>query len=178
MIKPIQSLRLLILLALLLSCGACGYHLRGDISLDSRYLPLSIEDSGGNTQIKPRLIRRLTESRIDVDSKTADGLRIILTREKFEKNLVSAAEEAKTYEISYRVYYQFDVDGKQVLNNQELRLNRTLQFSNSAVVSSATEEATLRDDLLDDAAFQIVTRLRYLDVLIEEYQAEANEPKT
>lgn len=169
-----QLLRLT-LLALLLLSSACGYHLRGNLQLDQQYLPLRIEDSGGNTQIKPRLIRRLTESQISVDSKTEPGLKIILSREEFDKHLVSAAEEAKTFEISYRVYYQFDVKGKKVLDAQELRLNRTLQFSNSAVVSSATEEATLRDDLLDDAVFQIVTRLRFLDVLLKEYQDDESK---
>ena len=177
--------RYLLFVALTFAFTACGFHLRGEIKLDPRYLPVKVEDSGVNAEIKPRLVRHLTEANIPVVEKGDAHLLIMIEDVSFEKHLVSAASQANidTFDIGVKMHYKFSVDGDDIMKWQELRINRTLQFSKSAVVSSATEEATLRDDLLSDAVNQIITRLRYLDTLVGEApkklrEAPKNEPKT
>ena len=158
--------------------SACGYHFRGQVKLETQYVPVAVDDTGVNAEIKPRLIRSLKESSIPVAETAKARLHIIVSDVAFDKHLVSAAEKGAgidTFDIGIRLRYKFSVEGKDLMPWQELRLNRTLQFSKSAVVSSATEESTLRDDLLNDAVIQIVTRLRYLDEM--EKEARENESK-
>jgi len=177
-ILTMPCLRYLVLALLLLAVNACGYHLRGQLQLDEQYLPVTVEDNGENAEIKPRLIRHLTEANIPVVENNNAHLRILIDNVSFEKHLVSADTTANidTFDIGVRLRYKFKVDGQDILNWQELRINRTLQFSKSAVVSSATEESTLRDDLLSDAVLQIVTRLRFIDTLVRE--SKKDEPET
>jgi len=145
----------------------CGYHLRGNIKIDEKYLPVKVVDAGVNAEIKPRIIRQLSEANIPVVEDGNARLEIIIQGVEFDKRLVSTASLANidTFEIGMKLRYKFSSGGKDLLPWQDLRINRILQFSKSAVVSSATEETTLRDDLLSDAIYQIVTRLRYLDQL-------------
>jgi len=193
-VKPVPcwltQWRVLSLIALLtLGVSACGFHLRGQLQMDPRYLPITVEDLGENAEFKPRLIRTLTESNIPVVEDSGAHLRILIDKISFEKHLVSADTTANidTYDIGVKLRYKFKLNGEDILNWQELKVNRTLQFSKKAVVSSATEEVTLRDDLMSDAVAQIVTRLRYLDTLEREANKKTNkkdsgeikdEPKT
>lgn len=157
----------LLYLALAIIVSACGYHLRGNIKIDPQYLPVKVVDAGVNAEIKPRLIRLLNESNIPVVEDDSARLLITIQGVEFEKRLVSAANQASidTFEVGMKLRYKFSSGNKDLLSWQDLRTNRILQFSKSAVVSSATEESTLRDDLLSDAISQIVTRLRYLNEL-------------
>lgn len=170
---------ILLIAAILSGLDACGFHLRGKLQLDERYLPIYVEDLGENAEVKPRLIRLLTESEIPVMENGDGHLRILIDKLFFEKRLISADDEANidTYDVGIRLRYKFKLDGEEILSWQDLRVNRTLQFSKSAVVSSATEEVTLRDDLLSEAVNQIVTRLRYLDTLISESRANIKKPE-
>lgn len=160
-----------LLLATAVTSGvvSCGFHLRGQVKLDDRFLPVTVKDSGVNAEIKPRLVRSLNESNIPVvENDQASRLHIIVKDVEFEKHLVSSASGENsatidTYDIGVKLSYKFVLDGKDILNWQDLRINRILQFSNNAVVSSATEEATLHDDLLADAVNQIITRLRFIN---------------
>jgi len=153
--------------ALVIIVNACGYHLRGDFTIEQQYLPIKVVDTGVSAEIKPRIIRQLNEANIPIVEDDSARLLITIQGVEFDRRLVSAANQATidTYEIGMRLRYKFSSAGKDLLTWQDLRISRILQFSKSAVVSSATEESTLRDDLLSDAIHQIVTRLRYLDQL-------------
>lgn len=152
-----------LLLGLLAITTACGFHLRGDWQLDEGLSPVSVSDNGSESKIKLQLLRGLRDAGVPLAIQDEGKTNIQLEGEQFSKRLLSATDIASidTYDVQYQVRYKVTA-AVELIAWQDLILNRTLQFSKSAVLSSATEEAALRDDLVSEAAEQIVGRLRFL----------------
>jgi LPS-assembly lipoprotein len=152
-------MRQLLILFLLLLTG-CGFHLRGAVQLPSELSELTLVDARPATDIAPALRRALQGQGV----RLMEGapLQLQLQAENYGKRVLSvdAAGRAQEYGLSYGVRFGLRAaDG--VVWLPEETLTRDLRFDATAVLSTSTEEARLKDDMRRDAVLQILRRLQY-----------------
>lgn len=155
-------------LGLVLLLAGCGFHLRGsgvdDIALSD--MPLIYLQSG-NTQsgMLEELQRRgrLHGAKFTLESSAAE-LALNITSENFERRVLSVSNTGKVreYELHYAVTYTvLDKQGVEKLANR-ISLVRDYRFDENQVLGKEAEEKQLRQDMVRDAAQQIMRQLRAL----------------
>ena len=152
-------------LALAASLAGCGFHLRGqeEQGVAARALPVTYVQ-GGNPQTGLTDELRRSGSHIVQDRQQA---KLVLTifADGFERRLLSvgATGKAREFELYYNVNFDVhDQAGKALLPKTDISLVRDYRFDETQVLGKDAEEAVLRQDLVRDAAQQILRRLQML----------------
>ncbi len=156
----------LLLILVLLTTTACGFHLRGSqpgsFTLDNIYI-----DNNGAPKLAEQVEAQITGSDASVatSSDKADYV-IVLSSERFEKSVLSvSADTGKVEEflISYSARMDArDSSGKKILENDEIGMSRNFTFDEGAVLGKFSEEETIREDLVLRASSQVLRRLQAL----------------
>ena len=156
----------LLLILVLLTTTACGFHLRGSqpgsISLDNIYI-----ENNGAPKLAEQVKSQITgsDSSIAESSDKADYV-VVLSSERFERSVLSvAADTGKVEEflISYSARMDArDSNGKKLLENDEIGMSRNFTFDAGAVLGKFSEEETIREDLVLRASSQVLRRLQAL----------------
>jgi len=147
-----------LLFALLLA--ACGFHLRGSVSLpfDTLYLPNA--SSGIALDLK-RHIQSGTGTRV-VDSPQDAQARLQFTEETRGKEILSltSAGRVREYRLHYRVGFRVD-DGKGAtfVPPSTVALRRDVTYDDSVALAKESEEERLFRDMQSDMVQQILRRL-------------------
>ena len=150
----------LLLLALVLMLGACGFHLRGSAQLPFE----TIYVQGGGNQLGPDLQRYLrygTSVKVVQTPGEAQAILDILGEGR-EKRILSLTGGGRVgeFELFYRLSFRLhDGKGKELMPVQQLELKRVLSFSDVQVLAKEQEEAMLYRDMQSDAVQQVVRRL-------------------
>lgn len=152
-----------LLLALLLTLGACGFHLRGPALLPFE----TIYVQGGGNQLGPDLQRYLRSGSnvkvVQVPDEAQAVLQIL--GEGREKRILSLTGGGRVgeFELFYRLSFRLhDGKGTELMPTQQLELKRVLSFSDVQVLAKEQEEALLYRDMQSDAVQQVVRRLSTL----------------
>jgi outer membrane lipopolysaccharide assembly protein LptE/RlpB len=183
---------LVALVVMCLSQASCGFRLRGKVNIPAEFLPIAIAADGVYIQLTPVLTQALQGAGLSlVETNDANSV-LRLIRENYVKKLLTVATsgESQTHSLQYMILFEVvkrnakmtadneqDVDGKQSAADQTsevplgqgndsmrqvVTVSRSFQFEKKAVLSSATEEAIIKKEMLTDAAQQILRRLNYL----------------
>ncbi len=166
MYQPVLKLNRLLLpmLALLLasSLTACGYHMRGAVTLPAEMQTTWIQGSS-NSQLVRDIRRNLIASKINVVSEKTEGAATLsITRDSISRRILSIGSDGKAREfmLLYEVDYQLrSADGKPVHELQRVRLQRSYLYDPNDVLAAGQEEATLRREMVRDMASLILRRL-------------------
>lgn len=148
-------------LAAVLLLQGCGFHLRGTLE-GSADMPLTyVQGSAAPGGIRTAL------SRADKITGNIDQAEAVLNvvSEKFDRRVLSVDSNGRVseYEIFYAVDFTVqDKTGKQLIGPQTVSLVRDYRFDETQVLGKDTEEAGLRQDMVRDAAQQILRRLQVL----------------
>lgn len=152
-----------LLLALLLTLGACGFHLRGPAQLPFE----TIYVQGGGNQLGPDLQRYLRSGSnvkvVQVPDEAQAVLQIL--GEGREKRILSLTGGGRVgeFELFYRLSFRLhDGKGTELMPTQQLELKRVLSFSDVQVLAKEQEETLLYRDMQSDAVQQVVRRLSTL----------------
>jgi LPS-assembly lipoprotein len=143
---------------------ACGFHLRGSIELPAEARQVAVDDGESATEIATALKIHLRRNGVK-PLKDIEKAKVVIKirKESFQRRVltVSSAGQVQEFELTYVVNYSINnKDNKDAsLTNQELTLRRDLRFDANAVLGKTTEEARLKQDMLDSAAQQILRRL-------------------
>jgi len=141
---------------------ACGYHMRGAVTLPPEMHTTWIQGNS-NSQLVRALRRNLTVSKINVVSdKTEGAATLSITRDKISRRILSIGSDGKAREfmLLYEVDYQLKgIDGKPVHDQQKVSLQRSYLFDPNDVLAAGQEEATLRREMVRDMADLILRRL-------------------
>lgn len=168
---------------LLLALTACGFHLKGYSPDSMRPLPFSTLylSGGGNiagdlrTQLKidPRI--RLVDRPQDADA----VLTVSPGQTRKDILTINSAGQINQYLLIMRFDARLTVHGKDYTPEMQVRVRRTLNYTNSEILGKDQEEQLLWNDMRQDAADQIVRRLSYLKPATEssEPAAEAAMPE-
>ncbi len=163
MYKPVLKLnRLLLTLMLASSLAACGYHMRGAVTLPAEMQTTWIQGNS-NSQLVRDLRRNLIASKINVVSeKTGDAATLSITRDIISRRILSIGSDGKAREfmLLYEVDYQLrGTDGKPVHDMQKVRIQRSYLYDPNDVLAAGQEDATLRREMVRDMADLILRRL-------------------
>lgn len=149
-----------LLLFVVLTLGACGFHLRGPAQLPFETLYVQ----GGGNQLGPDLQRYLRSgSNVTVVQTPGEAQAVLdILGEGREKRILSLTGGGRVgeFELYYRLSFRLhDGKGTELMPLQQLELKRTLSFSDVQVLAKEQEEAMLYRDMQGDAVQQVIRRL-------------------
>jgi LPS-assembly lipoprotein len=151
--------RLALVAGLLGGLGACGFKLRG--AMNFAFASLRIAGSEG-TPVAVDLRRALEVSGVPVftsatpTSPEGDTGQVVLTV------LVGQTAVGQVRELQLRTRFRFRLrtqNGRQLLDDTELLLERDISFTETAVLAKDAEEALLFRDMQSDIVQQVMRRL-------------------
>lgn len=158
-----MKLLLLMLLCFVFVLEGCGFRLRGSGG-DLSGFPMTYLQGGiAPTGLLAELRRIVPEERL---TDGAQGAEVVFTliNEGFDRRALSVAPGLQEYELLYTINFEVkDKAGEELTPPQTVNVRRDYQFDPTQVLGSESEEATIRQSIVMDAAQQILRRLQALD---------------
>jgi len=155
----------LVCLVLLLALTGCGFKLRGAYLLGEAYSQTYLQPQGRvDRQLLQTLRLGFEASGGEVVAQRGEaGAIIILQREVSERRVLTVSSSAKVRE--YELYYGIDFEvkdraGDNLVRRQRVELRRDYLFDEDEVLAKDTEEALIRQEMVVDAAQQILRRIQ------------------
>ena len=156
----------LLLICLLILTSACGFHLRG-----SQLTEFNVANIYINPSSAPRLAKAVKSQLVSVGASLASSVKdasyvVTLKEENFERTVLSVSAETGKVE-EYQIVYKAKVDaahtgGASIINNDKVRTSRDFTFDEDAVLGKFSEEEVIKEDLIREAADQVLRRLQAL----------------
>lgn len=159
---------LLIALISTLVLSACGFALRGsggNFRLPFETLYINVPDTEYFGATLKRQIQS-TGTKVIKDQKLADASLEIMERDRDRETLsLSTAGRVREYALFYTFRFQVkDKDNHILLDPMEIRLRRTLTYSESQAYAKDKEEEMLYEDMENDVMLQVIRRLANIEV--------------
>jgi len=159
-----RIIRLLLACSLIVSVGACGWHLRGsvDLSIDTIYVDGSSNSEVGRL-IKARLKRKKTVNIVS-DPKDA-GISLKILGENLEKkhSIISSLGKVSEYELLLKLEYEITKSGMDVdAVVDQLVIRRLMTYSDDNLVAKNSEEDSLIKDMYSEASRALLVRVSAL----------------
>lgn len=173
-----QILRSLLIAGFALLLTGCGFHLRGAVDIPARLEPVYIQFGG---LVGQAIEERLRGSDVAVTHlATEAGLILRFFGQSRSSRVVAVDREGKAlaYALEFRVGFNaVDASGQQLIPEQRLTLERTFDDNpDVAVLGKQLESDIIYQDMADDAADQVLLRLRA--ALAAHAQSEAQAAPT
>jgi len=152
----------LLILACLLALVGCGFHLRGAVDLPPDLEPIYIQSGG---LVGQSIDERLRGSGVSVTSLATQAgmiLRILGQTRSSRVVAVDRAGKALAYALEFVVVFDaVDAGGQALIPEQRIILERTFDDNpDVAVLGKQLESDIIYQDMADDAADQVLLRLR------------------
>ena len=159
-----RIIRLLLSSLLIISLGACGWHLRGsiDLSFDTIYI-----DGSANSEVVKRIKERLKRKKtVNVVSDPRDaGISLKISNENIEKkhSIISSAGKVSEYELILKLDYEITKSGMNVDTFvDQLVIRRLMTYSDDNLVAKNSEEDSLIKDIYSEASRTLLVRVSAL----------------
>lgn len=150
-------------LAGVLLTNACGFKLRGQVDIPAELNPMYFQTQGGS-RVKSVILQNLQDSQVQLAAKPADARVIVrISDERTSSRVVAVDSNGKALAQELHYHVTFDAvapDGKQLAPPQTLDLVRTQNNPNVQVLGEQLESALIYQDMAEEAANRILTRLR------------------
>lgn len=157
-----NSLRFLVVAALVGTLVGCGFALRGSDTLPASLANTYIETDRKGTSLAREIERQLTVSgaqRTLSEEESSAVLKIVANDTGQRVLSVTTTGGPEEYEVYHIVRFEVDVDGRRVFGPQELTLTRDYTFDKNDVLGKRQEFDTLSAALRKDMASLILRRL-------------------
>lgn len=169
------SVRASLIAILLIFLTACGFHLRGSVTLPEQMATTYIQDSVPNSLILPRLKRVLIKNDVNVINKVNDrpseqtSFAVLqLSNERFNRRQLSSGSSTliKEYELNYAITFSLQTqsllkqDNDILLTKQTINITREQTFDEAQVLAKTTEQQRLQQEMMRDAVRQILRQLQ------------------
>lgn len=145
--------------------AACGWHLQGVMRLPESTSVVFVDAFDRYSDFSQALRRSLigAGARI-VEDRTQARAVIKVRKEDFGRTVlsVSALNIPQEYEVYYELEYSVELQGKEVIEPQTLRLAHNYSYDEKAMLAKQIEENGLRESLSRDLAGQVLRRLATL----------------
>ena len=155
--------RLLSLLLLCAGLAGCGFHLRGETPMAFKSVYIA---SNSPSAVANEIRRSFANGPTKLADTAKEGeaeLRIL--SEARERSILSLSTTGTVleFQLRLRISYQFTDGGEEpLIAPTELLLNRTVAFSDTAVIAKGLEEGLQYQDMERAAARLIVNRVVFL----------------
>ncbi len=156
--------RRLLILSLLGLLTACGFHLRGSVTLPEVMARTHIAGVDRYGALAREVEASLTAGGAQrVETAAEATARLVISREGAERRVLSVDASGKVSE--YELYYQlvfslYSAEGKTLLVDESVSLSRDFAFDADNVLGKGEEEELLRGELMRGAVRQMFQRLR------------------
>ena len=138
-------MRRAVLLGLCLMVAACGFQLRGSVALPDAIRTVTIEAPDDNSQFVRALTQRLAAAGAQVsDAPTASRLIIVEERLTNEPLAFGGDARVREFALTLEVLYEVrDAAGESLLDVQEVRVSRSYEFDEQAILAASREQDNL-----------------------------------
>ena len=150
----------IILISLLFILSACGYSMRGSISIPSSIQSISITSSQ-YSELVDILNSSLNSSNIKSSiSKDDDVYGIVILSETFNRRQLSinAAGRVNEYELIYNVSFELKIPNKKSIKDR-LVLYRDYSFDENNVMGNSDRESDIQKGMMFTASTLIFNKL-------------------
>ena len=150
----------IILISLLFILSACGYSMRGSISIPSSIQSISITSSQ-YSELVDILNSSLNSSNIKSSiSKDDDVYGIVILSETFNRRQLSinAAGRVNEYELIYNVSFELKIPNKKSIKDK-LVLYRDYSFDENNVMGNSDRESDIQKGMMFTASTLIFNKL-------------------
>lgn len=153
-----------LIILLLFSLSACGFHLRGS-GQNTTIKAITVYVTNQNANLIAREVKQQLTGGGAKAVVSAEGAKYMvkLENEYFDQTVLSVSPDTgkvEEYQISMSVNLTvIDATGKERIIGEEIRLIREYTFDEDAVLGKYEEEQVLRDELVAQAASEIIRRL-------------------
>lgn len=144
---------------------ACGWHLQGVTRLPESASVIYIDAFDRYSDFSQALRRSLTSAGAHIVENRAEARAVIKVRkENFGRTVlsVSALNIPQEYEAYYELEYSVELQGKEAIEPQTLRLAHNYSYDEKTMLAKQIEENGLRESLSRDLAEQVLRRLATL----------------
>lgn len=152
-----------LILLILPTISACGFKLRGPIELPPEIGSLFVQ-APPESRVRDPIIQQLRSSQIQVADEPDHTCAIIRISDERHSSRVIAVDrnnKALARELHYRLTFDLvTTGGVQLVPPQTLELTRSYEDSDRGVLGKQLEAELLHEEMLTDAAKQILSRLR------------------
>lgn len=160
-----MKLRFSLLLVLLSLTTACGFHLRGSVPGAEGPAAVVINSAGAPT-VGDAVKTMLETGGTDTNPESKTAYRLLLTDQAIDRSVLSVSPvtgKVEEYQLTLTVNMAItDAEGKDILTSQPIRIARDFAFRDEAVLGSVAEQRVLEQEMINQAAGQIVRRLTAL----------------
>lgn len=144
-----------------LALSGCGFRLRRSTSLPFDRLYTNLAPNGSIGLALRREMAHVEGTTLVSDPRQAD-VRLIITQETPEREVVAYSSEgrAREYELRLRLRFRIlDDKGNDLVPESEIVLRRDISNADNQLTARADEEAMLYKDMSTDMAHQLMRRL-------------------
>jgi LPS-assembly lipoprotein len=157
--------KLVVLVAMLVGLGGCGFHLQGHTPLPDVVRTPYVQTSDRQSEFVISLQRAMISSGahpVEVKSR-ASVVVAILKDDVVRRTLsVSAQNQPDEYELTYNVRFSVTAGDKELLPPTDISNVRSFAFSEQLLLAKNHEEMILRQDMAHDLADMVMRRLASL----------------
>jgi LPS-assembly lipoprotein len=148
------------LLACAVVLAACGFQLRGDVTIPFRDLFITAPTG---SPVAADLTRKLVAAHVKIaPAITGADARVTIVAENRDKIILSlsGAGRVREFQLKLRVGYQVtDARGTLLVPASEVNLTRIMSYDDAFVLAKQQEETLLYRDMEHDVVDQILRRL-------------------
>ncbi len=154
----------IILLLLIISLSACGFHLRGSQQKSKVEVSKVYLINSGASTVNSEVRSLIASAGAKVVATRAEAEFILrLEREFYDQTVLSVSADTgkvEQYQVTISVYMNLeDAAGKVLVSSEEIRLAKDYTFDEDAVLGKIEEENVIRDELAQEAAAQVIRTL-------------------
>ncbi len=173
-----RVVNLLIIVTALSLLSSCGYRLAGKADLDPVFESTHVSYQGRGQAMAKLLEKQLEANKYELVSAEQASALVEVLYENTHREILSVDENGKVreYELILSVGVDVkDVEGKKLVANQQVRLNRDFLFDINDVLGKGNEEQSIYQEMRADAARLILYRLQAISLEVKEEEEEVKE---
>ena len=155
-------MRILFVAILSLLLGACGFHLRGNVTLP--FETLYVEGDANSpfvSQLKRAILSGSNTQLVNSPNEAQAVLQVLgETRQKVILSL-SGGGRVREFQLNYNVSYRLlNGKNKALVQQGDIALKRDLSYNDTQLLAKESEEALLYRDMQSDAVLQTMRRMQ------------------
>jgi LPS-assembly lipoprotein len=150
------------LTALAFLLGACGFQLRGEADLPPEMALTRMEVDDPYSTLARRVQTMLEQNGVQFVSADRATAILEIPVNEVVTSVLTIADNARVreYRVSHTVQFRLlDAGGAELLTMQTLRQSREVSFDEQKILASSREQEYLKQDLAEDLARLLVSRL-------------------
>jgi LPS-assembly lipoprotein len=152
-----------VLFLLIFFIAGCGFHLRGNVNLPSSLQQLYIDSANPYGPVTLQLKQILGHSGVSIEDQSGPQITtLVLRNERFNQTTFSQSASSKTNQ--YTLYFSVDYElhnnkGETLYGPKTINTQGNYTVNEDAVLTTSTQEDTLRTELQRQAVYQLIEQL-------------------